>query len=492
MSSLAALVRLPPMRAGAHEGARAWLTALACALGYAALAFWLRQQRLYGDGAAILEGARSGAWSGDMHVAYRLALGALTRALAPHGIHAYELGLALSIGGTSLGLALICRAAIAFGASHASSALLALAIGTSPAVCFFATTVEVHGFFFAWVGASALATVHAARRPRLARLAALGLATGSASFAHATGHLLPALALLLLAAHALERDGRLELRALLRLALPVLLAHLACVLALGLALRHSGLPYDPAAGWAYLELCARQHLEQPILFGRVIWREWLTAHAPWSFAAAGALALRRARPYAIATHLALALYLVLCFLMLATLDERGAYTLPLAPPAIALGLFLAPRRLALAAVLASTLLSVLLIRTHDKPGVLESFELGCERAFGETPALLLVGNGKDLEACLVRMPEREYVALGKLATVPDAQRTALIALAERELDERLRTGQRVVLTRQGEGLLERPAHGRTLGHALLGALRARYRFRFIERGGLSGHELLLR
>lgn len=480
-------------RAYSGPGAHAWLIALSCGLAYALVASLLRQHSLYGDGALILEGAHSAETRSDAHLAYHLALGALLRWLGPQGIHAHAIGLALSIGGTSLGLALLCRAALLLGASRGASVLLTAAVGSSPAVLFFATTVEVHGFFFAWIGASALATVWAARAPQPARLAVLGLVTGSAYFAHATGHLLPLLALVLLAAHARTRGEHSRLRALARLALPLLLAHVASVSLLTFGLRAAGIEFDPGAGWAYLELCARRHGAQPELFPTVIWNEWLRAHAPWSFAALGAFGARALRPYTLALHLALAAYLALCFLMLATLDERGAYTLPLALPAVALGLLHAPRWLGLAAVLASATLALARIRTHDEPERLAAWESGCTSVLGEAPALLLVGGGTDLETCLVRMPERAFLAVGKLALTPDGTRSALLAHAHHELDTRLRAGERLVLTREAEQLLlAGRAHGRSLGADLLAALRARYEFRPLESGSFAGHELSLR
>jgi len=466
----------------------AWPTALAVAAAYAFATWRLRQTSLYGDASIILSGIASGSARHDLHLAYYGVFGWLEQWLAPHGWSAHEVGLALSRAGASACLALLYLAARVARRPAREALLLAIAFGCAPAVLFFATTVEVHGPFMFWIGATALAAAWCTRNPTRARLALLGCVTGASYFFHATGHLLAALAAVMLLAHFVSaRGGRLE-RKFVAAAATAIAAHLATVVLAVVALRWCGIPVNTESGWSYAAALARMHWDHPQLLARVTWNEWLVPFLPWSIAACGAFAVRALRSYALAFAAALIAYLALSWSMLATLDERGAYLLPMLVPAIGFSLRAFGPRWCLAGIALSLVVEVAQVRAHDRPEPLTAYASDCRAALGDRHVLLLVGNGIDLEACLVAMPDYDFIAVGPLGSAGGARSGELLRHVHDELRIKLREYDRVVLTKEAKALLELGGRrGHAIGPQVLESLHAAFRLSPIESNSFAGY-----
>lgn len=468
--------------------------ALCVGAASAAVLACLHQRTLYGDAPSLLEAIRTDAIHLDSHAAWWLIAAGLHRALAAWNVSPYAIGIALSAVGVGIGTAALYLAARRLQRSHGEALLACLGVLSAPPVVFFGTTVELHGLFFAWVGFTALAWATAFERGSRATEWLVGASTGASYFFHATGHLLAASAALMLvmtprwAGDRAGGGGRWRVR--LRSGARVLLGHLALVVAIHQGLRLIGRPIDAAAGWHYLRECASVHVNHPRLLPRVVWNEWICAFAPWSLLCWWGW--RRSATRRLTTALALCLvgYLALSFLLIATLDERGAYLLPLAVPAVAISLHALPRWLVLVSIALGCAISTARIAAFDRSPRQLEFELGFRACVGEHAAVLLVGNGLDLETCLVRMPEVPVVAVGPIAATPNAQAEAAAEVACAWIRTRVEARQHVVLTEDAVVLLlEGRRHGLRVGDALLQRLRASFVLTPLAAGEFSGYRL---
>ncbi|MCB9886350.1 MAG: hypothetical protein H6838_12720 [Planctomycetes bacterium] len=234
--------------------------------------------------------------------------------------------------------------------AHAAAMLVAV----TPAMLHFSTVIEMHAVFAAVMAFALLLGVRWARCGGLRVAAGTGALTGAATLVHATGQLLvPALCLAVVVA---RRDR--GWRRVLGEAAAMAGAH-ALVWGAGYAaLRGIGhLPAsvagfggagaDPAAASNPVAYLWRWFAGLDLLhtFGPTVWREWLQSYAPFSLLALMAVGVRRLRVAAVLFAVVLLGYLgVTVVLVHAITDERGAYLLPLALPAVLLAQELVPRR----------------------------------------------------------------------------------------------------------------------------------------------------
>ncbi len=230
----------------------------------------------------------------------------------------------------------------------------ALLGATTPALLHFATVIEMHAPFAGVVGFALVAAVRWWQTGTVALAVRTGILTGAATLLHATGQLLvPALCLAVFVAHC-DRGWRTNLRA----AAAMLLAH-AFVWGAGYALLRGlghlpasvagfdGTGTDPAAAANPVAYLWRWFagLDLPHTFGPTVWREWLSSYAPHSVLVLVAFGVRRLRLWALLFTIVLLGYLGITMVLVhAITDERGAYLLPLALPAVLLTLQLLPRR----------------------------------------------------------------------------------------------------------------------------------------------------
>lgn len=214
-------------------GGRDFGITLLFTLASLALYLVLGQGVLYGDGAEFMVLLHDGAAGHKNHLAYLPMLRAAAALGAPLGLSEFVCARACSQLGAALGVGLLFLTGRRFGLGRKDAAWVAALVATTPSLVFFATVVEVHAPYFAYLGLAWLATAHLVRRPTSQRGALLGAACGLAYLGHASGLVLPA-PLLLLAALVTAPH------VMLRPALACVVVHGAVATLVPWALGHAG------------------------------------------------------------------------------------------------------------------------------------------------------------------------------------------------------------------------------------------------------------
>ena len=359
------------------------------------------------DGRHILKMLMSGLLAHPNHVLYVPAVrGALALGLGLWP-SLYVAALAVSQVGAALGVGLMHRAGLRLGLGRGAALAAAGLVATAPAVLFFATVVELHGFFLLFVGLAALAGAHFAAAPGWRRAIPLGLATALAVGAHATGHLLP-FALMPLA----FRQGRRPYAG----SAVVLLTHAAAALAMPLCLRAAGLPVQGGAAPGFLlAMMEMQGLALSAL-PMLVWRDWLVPFAPLSVLAW--FAWRSARAETLGLLVAVGAYLGATLLLLGDATEHGAYVLPLAWPAAVLTVrALRPWVWGVAAAVGFSI-GVAWVVGHDQPGPSRAFAAAARTLAQTQSAMFFAGTFREFDAFLIHAPELKWKDLIDDASLP--------------------------------------------------------------------------
>jgi hypothetical protein len=398
------------------------------------------------------------------------------RALSAAGCSLYQAALAASQLGTALGAALVYLACRVGGCGRGRSALAAALVACTPCVAFFATVVELHGPFFAPVGAAWLAGAWLARSGGLAAALAVALATSVATGLHSSGALLPVPVLGSVALRAWPASAPLAARRRLLLCAASLAVHVPLVAALGQR------QFDFFAAMASLASHARPRV------AAVVWHEWLWPFAPLSVLFLLGLRGAPTRKLALVVLASLPVYLVPTLLILGIVwREFGAYLVPLAAPLAAIAVLRWTRApiLLVAAVMAG--LSLHAICRHDEPGRPREFAAGVRAVAAGAPVRLLTGAMQDFEACYVALPdvEREFL-LHPPYTEPALAATA-IAMLDRQIEADWARGGVVLLTSGARESLRHPEAVKFPTLRLLSLhLEARYRLEPVRARGFEG------
>jgi hypothetical protein len=300
--------------------------------------------------AALLQAHQLG--HGAQHVAYLPLCAAVWALLRPLGFGAVDTMLVTSAAGSAVGVWFLHRAGLRL-VTDRSAVWLPVAVAVTPACFYFATAAEVHGVFAAGMGAAWFAFARWRDEPLPPRAAVLGAVCALAASIHALGHLLSPMFVAIAAVQRVQ-----PWRALAANAAAIAAAHAATAVALTWAAgtsaaAHGGASLGMLATWA--------GGADPALAGSVAWRECIAPYLPWSALAVAGLFVPRARGWSLAWLLAVTLHGPIAWAFLARdtdgFDERGAYLLPVAVPAVLAAGALLPTRwpwlaLALSAVLA--------------------------------------------------------------------------------------------------------------------------------------------
>ncbi|MEM7201717.1 MAG: hypothetical protein AAF628_15720 [Planctomycetota bacterium] len=418
-------------------------------LGAAAfgLYLWLGQETVYSDGYTFLLGTQNRRYSHPFHPGYMPLARQLLQTLRPHGFGQYEIFRLLSQLGVALGVVLTAVGLRVVGLDRARVRLATAWVAVTPAVVFFATVVEVHGAFFAAASLAWLAAACLWRRPSITAAVALGLLTAGATLMHASGVLLPLPLLLLFVAAPPHRLDVSPLKRRLRLAAVALLVH---GVGYGLSVwttRSLGARVEPGTAAGFVAGLA-EHVRSAQHFAEVAWSEWL-----WPFATASltwwlCFCRRGQRRLGLGLLGALAVYLPAAALVLSLGPERGAYLLPLAVPAAALGVAALPRRVAQAAVLISLALAVAGVWSHDERDAARAFRRGVHAAVAPYKPFVLVGDPAEVEACLVA--NLEFIVVLDSSFLLGGQNEKIRRGFDRHLRNRIADGYRVLLTESAD------------------------------------------
>jgi hypothetical protein len=460
------------------------------ALAALGVCWLLGQQSLRSDAHRFLLQVESGDLYHENHFLYLPALAAFDWLLSRAGMTLYQAAQLASMIPSALGILLVHASCRRLRLARGDALALTALVAASPPVVYFATLVEVHGFFFAFAGLSFLATAHLLATMSAAAAVLLGLAMAAAYCAHGTGALLPGVLGPTLLALAWQRGSLPDRGAWLR-ALG-LLALAGIVLAAGIATAGATVrraaPAGAHEGLGFLLYRAGLIENLPAALAGVTANEWLWPYLPLSVLWLIGFARRRARPLALAALLSLAVYLAAATALLGAPDsqiENGAYLLPLVWTVALVCRAALARWIVIAVACLCLGMGVRLIRTFDEAERSLEFQRGFEEVTAGQPALLLIGNYFDLEAFLVRLPRVPHLLVPRLAAVPEPTMPALLAQLDRTFEDHWRRAAGVYLTRDAETLLLEAAAMSPASRLLLEHLRNRYRLEPVAARGFA-------
>jgi hypothetical protein len=458
------------------------------------LYFAARQHTFYGDAPLIASAIESGDLRSDSHLGHYLVSRALYRGLSSFGVSLYSSVLVASWLGMAIGVWLVFGALRIVGVALRQAAALALGIAVVPSVMFFATVLEVHGLFFGACGLVAVAAAAAARSPTAPRVALVGVCTAVATFFHATGHLLVGPAVLGVFAGATRTGAstrRPSLRNVTATLAAVAVVHVGTMALVAWLLTVAGASYRPRGAAEYFFFCARMHAERWDFIPHVVWHEWLLPYCPWSLLMLAGLRRPDLRRATLGILICLFGYLVLAYLLLATLDEHGAYLLPLAVPAVVISAMSIPRWAFVLSIAASAALATAEVASHDRPERSASYAAGVRELKGNGTLVLLVGGFYGLEAHYLALEDQAIVPLASLATVPNSKAIETAARAVDHLRSLAGQYDQLVLTDEGRSMLSAaPVPGRfILGQAVSQAIEDAFVMQRVDVGGFRGWRL---
>lgn len=458
--------------------------ALVFVVAFAAL-FALRQHTIYSvDAHSLLLTARDGLAVHKYHFAYLPLLWLAGRLGALVGATVHDAGATLSAAGVAAGIAWAHVANRRLIADRTSALAATALFATAPAVVFFGTVVEVHGPFLGCCGPAFVAIAAVAVRPSLAAGALFGLATALAYAGHATGAVLPMMALPVAAVLARERGA--SWRTIARCLPVATLVHGLLVVGIPLlvrALAAHPTPFGEELGWL-----ARSVTPAGLL--HAAWCDWLRPFLPLSLLGVAALVPRRTRALAVALTAAVVGYVVLTVLLTGEDSEHGAYVLPLAWPAALVAARLVPRLALPAAILGGAALAVVDVARHDTREQLP-FAEGYAEVIEDRPAFVIAGGHCEVAAFLLDLPHADWhVPIVELQT-PASFFAAGLAHYDRWLEDRT-AGRELWITTGGVATLAQDAwtRGRPAGPRLLAHLHERFRWVAHEAKGFRAFRLL--
>jgi hypothetical protein len=360
--------------------------------------------------------------------------------------------------GTAVGLGFVHAAVRRLGAGRRDAALLALVVGSCPAVILYATVYELHGVFFAFVGLAYWAMAAYVARPRAASAILVGCCCGAGYLAHATGAVLVGAVMAFgVGLVATARGGTWRaVRAELPRAAIAVAASIATILVALVILQAFGSPASlgavarRAAEW--LGGGPTENHRPPGSITGTLWYEWLVPFFPVSVLWVTALRVRELRWVVITVALATLGYVAIAFGIAGGIVEFGSYVLPMAVPAAWLAL--RGVRGPVAAVAMALAGWVALQLAHPEQRAEANLRMGAEiRAHAERNAVFLIAWWSDLEPFLVAAPDAEWYPVHPLAAATPEVARALSDGFVTQLRARSDEGDPVLMTDEALALL---------------------------------------
>ncbi|MFO1052149.1 MAG: hypothetical protein U1F36_08035 [Planctomycetota bacterium] len=453
------------------------------------------QRTVYGvDGWVLLRRLSSGDLRSEMHLAFKPVAYVLIRVGESFGMSLYQAAVAACAACTAVGVALMHAALRVLGGSRRDGFLVAAGVALCPGVFFFATVLERHGVFFLGAGLAALASAWFARRPSVGSAAAAGAAIVAAYALHSTGAFLTTIDLPLAVALARILDPTRSWSRLLGLGgISFVVAAIGCVLARKAAVL-LGLVEQEGASFEFFLVHAKAHLAHPEMIAGALWQEVVLPFLPFSIFW---LAIRRApsRSAAAATGVGVIAYGLLSYLMLGDFGERGAYSLPLALPFVALTLTALGRRFGSLSILLAAVLAISEIRNHDQHPT-GAIAQGIRELAGERP-FLLPAAPIDFETIYVDFPglrptEDYWDAFDAKGFHGTLVRDNAAFLTGGYLGQKASSGRILLMSASAVAELEKPVDPGQAGPLVLEVLRERFRFEPVHVAGFEGFRLVPR
>lgn len=385
----------------------------------------LGQNSLYKvDGHSLLWLSKLGETQHSYHTLYLPGLELLKSVCAPLGLGLYETARLYSALGTALGMLFVHAACRQLNLSRLGCNVGTLLLGTSPAVVFFATVVEVHGPFWAFAGLAWLGAARLLRTRHPLATPLIGACFGLAFLSHPTAALMVFMlpALYALGARSLPDS---EPFSLPRCAIATALAGVSMGVFILVVPRVlgwlTGAEADASSAWFMLTNYPGDELLAPVRTLEIAAEEWLLPFVPASLLALWAACGRELRTPALLLLAGLIPHLLVAQLMLKGYSERGAYLLPAALPTMLLALEVLDhhRRLVVPALLVSAGLAFAQVERHDDPERPLAMAEGLRELSGDQPFYLIAGHPYDIEAMLLYHEELTPHWLGVTIEAPE-------------------------------------------------------------------------
>ncbi len=441
--------------------------------GYATLG----QTALYlDDGFRLIGGLVARDLRHTSHELYLPQLVAFGDLLAPLGLPPHRVITLLSAFGSAAGVALFHRALRWLEPDRAGLQVLATAlVATTPAVVFFATVVEYHGFFFGFAQLAFLATVALVRHPSAWRAGLLGVACSLATLVHSTGVLLP---VILLPVFVVECKAPLR-RKVLHAALGLVI-HLAGVFLGVLLLRNLGVGVAHEMPPLNRSWLSAQWPGIP----RALWREWSLPYAPVCVGLLLSMRHHATRRLGLWVGVAVLLYVVATGLVLGpTLWERGAYLGPLVGPAAVLTVRAVPRAWCGLLVALGAVGALAQVIAHDAASTdYVRFVSGVYRAAGDKSPRVLIAARSERAAVIVLDVVPNYIYVGDHVALPPPEFEFNLRHLKRALDAQRTPGSQLLMSDASLDSLRSTAQGQMLADAL----SAQFTLRRVEVDGFVG------
>lgn len=483
-----------PARSSCH-GVYGLLLAILALILY----LFLRQESGYGDGPRALLDIRAGeTFRHLLHFLYMPMVAGLAKVLNPSGLSLFEVAGILSALGVALGVLFLHSATCVLLGSNRSALLVAALCAVCPAVVFYATVVEFHGPFFAFSSLATLAMAWMVRVPRPRSAVLLGITTGLAWFAHASGHLLavllPACFLALRAERQQEGETTVPWPRQFALCGLAVLLHVLVTVGGGVLLRSFGLQVSSAGAAEFVARHGARQVVQLHLLLTTIWYEAIWPYLPLSITWWLAWTRRASGPTAVALAAAALPYLAISCLLVPGYNEHGAYLLPLTWVAALLTVRRLDSRVCSLLLLVSLPVAVMQVWFHDDPGRSRAYAAGVREIAGTKTVCLIVGHQRDYEACVITMPSTDFFDIAKLGMLdPGTIRQALPSM-DAVMQETIAEGTLVLLTAGAYGCIASPELTRRFpgGTVLREHLERNYVFVPVMARGFAGWRVLPR
>ncbi len=429
--------------AGGREGDRpraprrdGVLLALLAFLLFAALA----QHTFYGpDGRIILKMTMSGMVAHPLHLLYVPMLRASYAVVSLWGGSWFVAGTLLSQVGAALGVFFWHRACARLGLARGQAALVVALCATAPAVLFFASVVELHAPFLAFAGLSCYLAARLVTHATFTHAMCLGLSTGLAFGAHATGHLLMVWLPLLVLVEA----PHLRLRRWLWLGVLAAAVHVAVTLGLVPLMRALGAEVHASAAARHLVGSNQGRLNVTSLLMQV-WNDGLRPFAPMSFVVW--VGVHRRWRLGLVFLLGCLTYGAVTFTLMAPGSESGAYLVPLVWPAALLIARTLPKSIGWLVVLGGLGLGVRWIARHDDTHFGRAFAADVRAVAQRGPVDLICGQHVEFDACMIFGPEIEWRELINETNLPPETVPVLVQHLHGWLMAQEAAGRQIILT----------------------------------------------
>lgn len=421
------------------------------------LAFYLLLGRkwLYGDSHGLLVAVGNGTWiSGSAHFLLCPVLNLLWIVAEPLGLTLFQTASLLMAGSTAFGLALLYAASLQLGLDSKKATQATLLVGLSPAISFYAGSIEYHAFFFFFSCLATFAATRLFRKPTVKNATLVGFATGLATQAHGTGILLPILfGLWFFGFRSTSKaapTANPTNRTVVALLFVVALAHFTFTIIDTAWKDYAGLlGSNTSRSMDVLLDDFQRTIALVASLPLTIWKEWALPFFPLSLTLLSGCFVSPFRKQSVYVTLGVLIYVVASFMVLKTITEYGAYFLPMAWACAVVTVRVFGQRVCIGLILISLAGSIGQVIVRDRQAESQTTaEVMLEASEGQ-PITQLVSNNLGTELHFIWLPDEGMIYLPKFLRFKPQKLLSVLPALDAEIEQRIAEGHRVFITEQG-------------------------------------------